>query len=109
VAKRVEVEPEDLHVSAATVDAHADAVRTRHFEADARVEASQRGVPAASVAALGEAVTKWQIDTTVMFGRMIDHAHGLRSGATAYTQTDDVSGEALNRSERRISDVDLGL
>jgi hypothetical protein len=100
--ERVEVVPDDLRMSADTVDAHADAVRTGHFEADGRIEAAHTGIPAASVGALSAAVTKWQADTTAMFGRMVDHADGMRSGAAAYTETDDASGQ-------RISGVDLDL
>lgn len=107
--KYVEVKPEDLHVSAATIDAHADCVRARHFEADGRIEAAQAGIPAASVAALTGAVTKWQADTTQMFGRMVDHANGLRAGAAAYIQTDLASGTSLSRAEQRIGELDLGL
>lgn len=106
--KHVEVVPEDLCVSAATVDAHADAVRLGHFEADGRIEGAQTGIPAASIGALTATVTKWQADTTAIFGRMVEHAHAMRSGAAAYVQTDEASRDAVNRTEREISDIDLG-
>ena len=95
----VRVTAEELHVSAATVDVHADSMKTRHFEADGRMEAAQPGLPAGSAAALTGAVAKWQADTTAIFGRMVDHSHGLRTGAAAYAQTDDETA----------SDLDLGL
>ncbi|MDT5245330.1 MAG: hypothetical protein QOD36_2706 [Mycobacterium sp.] len=107
--KHVEVKPEDLHVSAGTVDAHADIVRARHVEADARMEAAQAGIPAGAVAALSSAVTKWQGDTTAIFGRMVDHAHGMRTGAVAYAQTDESSRTDLKHAEQQIGEVDLGL
>jgi uncharacterized protein YukE len=107
--KHVEVTPDDLHLSATTVDAHADTVRARHFEADGRMEAAQAGVPAAAVSALSSAVTKWQGDTTAIFGRMVDHAHGMRAGALAYAQTDESSRADLEHAEQRIPVVDLGL
>ncbi|MEH3138795.1 MAG: hypothetical protein PGN37_01185 [Mycobacterium kyogaense] len=106
---RVQVVPEDLHVSAATVDTHADAVKARHFAADARIEGAQKGVPAASVAALSGAVTKWQADTTAIFGQMVDHAHGLRTGAAAYVEADHSGATQVQRADQQISDVDLGL
>lgn len=95
----VRVTPEDLHVSAATVDVHADTMKARHFEADGRMESAQPGLPAGSAAALTGAVAKWQTDTTTIFGRMVDHSHGLRAGAAAYVQTDNEAA----------SDLDLGL
>lgn len=95
----VRVTPEDLQVSAATVDVHADSMKARHFEADGCMEAAHPGLPGGSAAALTGAVSKWQGDTTAMFGRMVDHSHGLRTGAAAYVRTDDEAA----------SDLDLGL
>lgn len=56
------------------------------------MEAAQPGMPMGSAAALGAAVTKWQADTTAMFGSMVDHAHGLRTGAARYIQADQSAG-----------------
>jgi uncharacterized protein YukE len=109
VPKHVEVKPEDLHISAATVDAHADTVRARHFDADGRMEAAQAGIPAASVAALSSTVTKWQGNTTTIFGRMVEHAHGMRRGAVAYVRTDQSAETDLKHAEQQIGEVDLGL
>lgn len=107
--EHVRVTPEDLQVSAGTVDTHADNVRAQHFAADSRMEAAQPGMPMGSAAALVAAVTKWQADTTTMFGRMVDHAHGLRTGAVQYIETDQSAGSDTERAERQISDIDLGL
>jgi uncharacterized protein YukE len=109
VPEHVKVTPEDLHLSAGTVDTHADNVRAQHFAADSRMEAAQAGMPLGSAAALGAAVTKWQADTTTIFGRMVDHARGLRTGAVRYTETDQSAGSDIEKAERQISDVDLGL
>lgn len=46
----VRVMPEDLHVSVATVDAHADEVWLKHGAADGRIEAAQVGVPTVEAA-----------------------------------------------------------
>lgn len=105
----VRVTPEDLHISAATVDVHADNVHARHLEADGRMEAAQVGLPMGSAAALTDAVGKWQADTSAMFGRMVDHSHGLRSGAAAYVRADDDGATDINRAEQDVSDLDLGL
>ncbi len=100
--EQVRVTPEDLQVSAATVDAHADNVRAQHFAADSRMEAAQPGMPMGSAAALGEAVTKWQADTSTMFGSMIEHAHGLRTGAAKYIQADQSAGAEISQAGRQI-------
>lgn len=105
----VRVTPEDLHMSAATVDVHADNVHARHFEADSRMEAAQPGLPMGSAAALTDAVGKWQADTSAIFGRMVDHSDGLRTGAAAYMRADDDGAAAIHRAEQPVSDVDLGL
>ncbi|MCB0940697.1 MULTISPECIES: hypothetical protein [Mycolicibacterium] len=64
VPNTVRVVPEDLHLSAATVDMHADTVRVKHASADGRIEGAQRGLPASSAAVLISTVAKWQADST---------------------------------------------
>ena len=105
----VRVTPEDLRVSAATVDVHADTMHARHFEADDRMETAQVGLPMGSAAALTGAVTKWQADTSAMFGRMVDHSDGLRAGAAAYVKVDDEAAADIEHAEQAVSDLDLGL
>jgi uncharacterized protein YukE len=107
VPELVRVVSEDLQMSAGTVDAHADDLRTRHATADGRIESAQRGVPAGSVAALMSAVAKWQGDSSALFGRLVDHGHGLRAGAAAYERTDHDGATAIAAAER--SELDLGL
>jgi hypothetical protein len=84
-------------------------MKVRHFEADGRMEAAHPGLPAGSATALTGAVAKWQADTTAIFGRMVDHSHGLRVGAAAYVQADDDSSTDIKRAEQAVSDLDLGL
>lgn len=103
----VRVAPEDLLVSASTVDAHADTMRAAHVAADGSIEAAEAGVPAGSVVALTAAVTKWQADSTVLFGRMSEHAEALREGAVAYAQTDEHSATAIDPAGDDI--IDIGL
>jgi hypothetical protein len=109
VPDEVRVTPQDLHVSAATVDVHADDMHARHFEADGRMEAAQAGLPTGSAAALTDALVKWQADTSAMFGRMIDHSDGLRTGAAAYLRVDDDAATDINSAEQALSDLDLKL
>lgn len=105
----VRVVPEDLQVSAATVDAHADTVRTQHATADCRIEGAQKGLPAGSAAALATAVAKWQADSTAMVGRMASDSTGLRSGAAAYTAADSDAAAAVEAAGNRIRPEDMGL
>ena len=99
------VVPEDLHISAATVEAHADQMHVRHATANGRIEAAQPGLPAAAAAALTAAVTKWQAETSALFGRMIDHGVGFRAGAYSYQQSDADSADEISAA----GDIDLGL
>lgn len=107
--QQVSVTPEDLHVSAATVDAQADIVQARQLAADSRVETAQRGLPAGAATALGTAITKWHTDTSTLFGRMIDHASGLRTGAAAYQTTDDNAATDVEDAARATPELNLGL
>ncbi len=109
MSNQIRVIPEELQVSAATVDAHADAVRSRHADADGQIESAQRGLPAASSAALSTAVTKWQEVSTALFGKMVDHSNGLRAGASGYTQTDQDKAAQIEAAGEHMSDLDLGL
>ena len=100
---------EDLRVSAATVDVHADDLRARHAAADGKIGSSQRGLPAGSAVALGAAVTKWQADTSALYEQLVGHSHGLRSGAAAYQVADDSGATAVDAAGDGIADPDLGL
>lgn len=103
------VVPEDLQLSAARVDVHADDVQVRHTTSDGRIEAAQLGLPTASLAALSTKVAKWQADTATMFGRMVDHSAGLRAGASLYHQTDADNASEIDSAAAAISADDMGL
>ena len=107
--KAVRVEPADLMVSAATVDAHADGMWAKHGAADGRIEGAVTGVPTGSALALSAAVVKWQADSTVLFGRLVDHSQALRTGAAVYEQTDQQSAAAIDAVADATRAVDLGL
>lgn len=102
VPNTVRVVPEDMHLSAATVDMHADTVRVKHASADSRIEGAQRGLPASSAAVLTSTVAKWQADSAMIFGRMVDHSAGLRTSAMSYVSTDTNNGAAVNAAGNRI-------
>ena len=105
----VRVIPEDLCLSAATVDVHADNVQLRHATSDGRIESAQRGLPAGSAAALRSAVAKWQGDTDALFGRMVDHSTGLRAGASGYRQVDQLGANEIEAAAAAIRPEDMGL
>lgn len=101
--------PEDLQLSAATVDVHADTVKARHIAADGRIEAAHRGLPMGSAAALSTAVGKWQADSATLFGRLVGHGCDLRAGAGAYLCTDRDSGSAIAAVGASIRPEDMQL
>lgn len=105
--KAVRVVPEDLMASASTVDAHADSMRSVHAAADGRIETAQKGVPGGAAAALGAAVTKWQADSSALFGRMAGHAEALRDAARVYAQVDGHNAAAIDAAGG--GSVDLGI
>src|SRR5258705_7466089 len=106
-AEKLRVAPKDCNRSAAPVEVHAANMQARHFEADGRMEAAQPGLPAGSAAALTGAVAKWQADTSAIFGRMIDHSRGLRTGAAAYLQADHDTTTDIKRAEQAENGLNL--
>jgi len=109
VSDRIRVVPEDLLVSAATLDVHADSVRSRHLTADAQIDAAKTGLPVGTSAALSAAAAKWQAQTTTIFERMVVHGDNLRTAALAYQHTDTDSGAAIDAAGHRIAELELGL
>ena len=107
--KTVRVAPEDLMVSASTVDAQADGMWLKHGTADGRIEGAQKGVPTGSNVALTAAVAKWQADSTALFGRLVDHSQGLRVGAAAYENTDVQKAGNIAAAGDQMTELDLGL
>ena len=107
--ERLQVVTDDLAISAATVDTHADGMRARHAAADDKIAAASRGVPAGSAVALGAAVTKWQADTSTLYGQLVEHGHSLRSGAHAYLRIDESAAAGLDAAGRQAPVPDLGL
>jgi uncharacterized protein YukE len=109
VSKLIRVVPEDLHVSAAKVDVHADELHLRHAAANGRIEAAQVGVPTGSAAALSAAVAKWQGDTTALFGNLVEHGEALRGAAAGYVGTDEENAGDIQAAGDHVSTLDLGL
>jgi hypothetical protein len=92
----IHVVPDDLRVSAAKVDVHADELHLRHTAANGLIEAAWVGVPAGSAAALSAAVAKWRTDTTLLFGNLVDHGEALRGAAAGYESTDQHNAEGID-------------
>jgi uncharacterized protein YukE len=109
MAEPLRVVSELFHVSAATVGAHADSMRTRHAASDGRIESSQPGLPAGAAVAVGAAASKWQTDTSVLYEQLVDHGHGLRGGAAAYQSTDEQNAAEVEAAGLKTSGLDLGL
>jgi hypothetical protein len=105
----LQVVTDDLAVSAATVDTHADRMRATHAAADEQIEGACSGVPAGGAVALGAALSKWQADTSALYGQLVGHGHGLRSGAQAYTSVDGSAATEIDTAGQRMPVPDLGL
>ena len=100
---------EDLHLSAAKVDVHADELQARHVAANGRIEAAQVGVPSTAAVALSAALTKWQADTAVLVGNVLDHGEALRGAATTFLATEQHNAARLQCVGNEASSFDLGL
>lgn len=81
----------------------------RHGAAEGRIEGAQKGVPTGSALALNAAVSKWQADSTALFGRLLEHSQALRGGGAAYEQTDQLGAAAIDAAADQTTTVDLGL
>jgi hypothetical protein len=101
--------PEDLRVSAAEVEGHADELHARHVAAHGRIEAAQAGVPTGAAVALSAAVAKWQIDTSALFGNLMLHGGALRGAEVGYVETEDSNSEAINEVGAEGSAVNVDL
>jgi hypothetical protein len=105
----IRVAPEDLHVLAAKVDGHADELHLRHGAANGRIESAQVGVPSGSAVALGAAVAKWEAETTVLFGNLVEHGDALRGAVAGYVGTDEDNAADIEAAVDQVSTPDIGL
>jgi uncharacterized protein YukE len=95
VAEPIRVVPEDLRVSACTVESDAEELQVRRTSAAARIEAANAGVPAGAAAALSAAVAKWRMDTDRHFSALSDHSTGLGRSAAAYRKTEEGNARSV--------------
>lgn len=105
----IRVVPEDLRASAAKVHSHADELQVRHISAHGRIEASLAGVPAAAAAALSAAVAKWQADSAVTFGNLVQHGGAMGSSEVKYSATEGSSSAAIEAVGANGSATSAGL
>ena len=92
----VRVDTGDLHGSAGAVNDMADTVAVRHSAADGRVGSAMPGQVGKSAAAIGAAAAKWQQDTAALVARLSDHGAAMRTGATAYENTDEAGASNID-------------
>lgn len=88
MSDQIRVEPDDLQLSAVRVVGHAEELHARHVASDGRIGDAAAGAPVAAAAALATAVSKWQLDTTVLTGRLTNHGRGLDSAGSTFSQTE---------------------
>jgi WXG100 family type VII secretion target len=85
---RIRVTPEDLLISGARVNGHADDLEAHHAASHADIHAAQAGMVGASAAAMEAKLTQWQSTTVALTNRLTDHARALTSGGMQYSQSD---------------------
>jgi hypothetical protein len=105
----IHVVPEDLHVSAAKVDLHAEELQLGHTLANGEIEGAQLGVPAVVAVPLSVAVAKWRADTSVLFASLARHGEALRGAAAGYIGTDEGYAADIEAVGDPVSTLDFGL
>lgn len=95
MADPIRVAPEDLHLSAARVEGHGEELHARHAASDSRVAEAAAGVPLGAAAALGAAMTKWQVDSTILTGKIAGHGQAFRGAATSFAEVEEGNTAAV--------------
>jgi WXG100 family type VII secretion target len=96
VAKDLQVDPIDLHLSSAHMDVHHSELLAAHAAANDTIEAAQAGWVGASGAALLEKFADWQAATTRMTADIADHGTAFKRAAEGYVTVDGDSGQHLD-------------
>jgi WXG100 family type VII secretion target len=96
MADHLNVEPVDLHMSAAHMDVHHAELQAAHAAADGAIEAAQAGWVGASAAALKAKFAEWRATTEELTGDIATHGAAFRSVALGYAGVDSDSAETLN-------------
>ena len=105
----VRVESEDMYLSAARTDLHAEDLHLRHGAADGRIEAARFGVPIGAAAALSAAVFKSQADTTALFGNLVDHGEKFRPCTRTLDGADERNAGLLDAVDPHAVTLDIRL
>jgi uncharacterized protein YukE len=93
VVLRVQID--DVVSSAVAVTGEGEDLASAHQGSDARMSAASSGWRGSSAAALGEKMDTWAATSTVLLGRMSDHAQGLHGAAQGFSDNEEQSAEAL--------------
>lgn len=96
MAERLGVDPIDLHLSSDHLDVHHAEFRAAHANADADIEAAQRGWVGTSAAALQAKLVEWQAATAALSSDVEAHGVAFRAAAQDYTTTDTSNASSLD-------------
>ncbi|WP_431240432.1 WXG100 family type VII secretion target [Mycolicibacterium aichiense] len=86
---------DDVVSSAVAVTGEGEDLAAAHQGSDARMAAASTGWRGASAAALSAKMDTWATTSTVLLGRMSDHAQGLHGAAQGFSSNEDQSAGAL--------------
>ena len=97
MAMDLRVDPIDLHLSSAHMDAHHAELLAAHTAANDTIEAAQAGWVGASGAALQAKFADWQAATARMTGDIAAHGTAFQRAAQGYAGIDGDSAEHLDQ------------
>ena len=93
----LEVDPIDLHASAAHMEMHRADLLAAHTTANDAIDAARSGWVGASGAALQAKFAEWQSATERMAGDIAAHGAAFQNAATGYVTTDEDGADALDQ------------
>lgn len=93
VVLRVRIE--DVVAAAAAVTGEGEDLAVAHQGADGRMVSASAGWRGSSAAALGAKIDSWAATSTVLLGRMSDHAQGLHGAAQGFSAMEDDNAAQL--------------
>ena len=96
VPKDLRVDPIDLHLSSAHMNAHHSELLAAHAAANDTIEAAQSGWVGASGTALQSKLADWQAETARLTDDIAAHGTAFKCAADGYATVDGNSGQYLD-------------
>lgn len=103
MAETLRVNPDDLRISAARLDAAAADLRSAHDAAHAILSGAVASFSAsATTAALAERLAQWETQATAHQQELATHSQNHLHAAASYTETDTDGGDSVSAAGRGI-------